>query len=157
MAQVDETGVCYCGAVEFSCKGSIVFAALCHCKLCSRTAGCSPCHIVGVSPKDTAFNVTKGEDKLKTYTTPSGKFTHNWCGECGVRLSQGPVSANFRAIFPVAFHIEDGDKGCMLKEHLKPTVHLNYENRTYDHADNLPKYQAFQSSPKMDNSGKIIE
>uniref|UniRef100_A0A7S1EFA7 CENP-V/GFA domain-containing protein n=1 Tax=Hemiselmis andersenii TaxID=464988 RepID=A0A7S1EFA7_HEMAN len=157
MATIDEKGYCSCGAIEFSCKGDVKFNALCHCKLCSRFAGVSPIHIVGVSPKATAFEITKGADKLKTFITPNGKFSIDSCSECSARLAQGPTGADFRAIFPVVFHIEQGERGCLLREDLKPKVHMNYENRLYDHADDLTKFKEFGSSPKMDNSGKIIE
>eukprot|EP00284_Hemiselmis_tepida_P013724 CAMPEP_0174935408 /NCGR_PEP_ID=MMETSP1355-20121228/53686_1 /TAXON_ID=464990 /ORGANISM="Hemiselmis tepida, Strain CCMP443" /LENGTH=133 /DNA_ID=CAMNT_0016182097 /DNA_START=12 /DNA_END=413 /DNA_ORIENTATION=+ len=132
-----------------------MFNGMCHCKLCSRIAGCSPVHLIGVTPKATAFEVTKGADKLKTFTSTNGKFSHDMCTDCGTRLCQGPTGADFRAIFPVGFHIEQGDKGCMLPEELRPKAHMNYENRLFDHHCDLPKHKAF-GDPMMDNSGNIL-
>ena len=70
---------------------------------------------------------------------------------------------DFLAVFPVNFRIETDDptapcgKSCRLPEELMPKAHLNYENRLMDANDDLPKYTAFQSSPRLNNDGSKYE
>jgi hypothetical protein len=41
----------------------------------------------------------------------------------------------------------------LLPEELKPTVHINYENRLLDMLDSLPKFVAFPGAEKVNNDG----
>mmetsp|Transcript_25414 Transcript_25414/g.49636 ORF Transcript_25414/g.49636 Transcript_25414/m.49636 type:complete len:156 (-) Transcript_25414:37-504(-) len=154
MTAIEEKGSCYCGAIEFTAKGSLIFSGFCHCKMCSRISQNYPVHLLGLSPPE-SFVVTKGADKMKTFVTPPGKFSHDFCSECGTTVSQGPVGGPFRALFPVNFKHEDGVSQ-KLPAHLEPKFHLNYENRVRDIEDDLPKFKAFDSGPKMDNKGNIL-
>jgi hypothetical protein len=51
------------------------------------------------------------------------------CKNCGVKVYQHPKSAVFKAVLPINFHIEQGGVGCLIPDNLKPTAHMNYENR----------------------------
>ena len=76
--------------------------------------------------------------------------------KCGCMLHQGPKGQPFRAVLPTCFHIENGGPDCLLPEAYKPTAHFNYENRQWDHSDDLPKYKTFPGmGPKMDNKGNV--
>ena len=76
---------------------------------------------------------------------------------------QAPEGAGFRAVFPVNFKIETDDdtvpcgKSCKYPEELMPKAHMNYENRVLDVNDDLPKFTAFQSSPRMNNDGSLYK
>eukprot|EP00959_Pyramimonas_sp_CCMP1952_P314865 6590994-Pyramimonas_sp.AAC.1 len=77
--------------------------------------------------------------------------------KCGCMLHQGPKGQPFRAVLPTCFHIENGGPDCLLPEAYKPTAHFNYENRQWDHSDDLPKYKTFPGmGPKMDNKAGLI-
>lgn len=82
------------------------------------------------------------------------------CKTCGVNVYQHPKSSIYKAILPTNFHIEQGDFGCLLPDALKPTLHVNYENRLLDSSDDLPKYKAFHFEPNavlLNNDGSIKE
>jgi len=74
---------------------------------------------------------------------------------------------DFRALFPVNFHIETDDsslpcgKSCKLPDELMPTNHINYENRVMDVHDALPKYTAFGppfvEGERLNNDGSKYE
>lgn len=63
------------------------------------------------------------------------------------------MSANFRAVSPVMFNLESPQ----LPKQLLPTMHMNYESRQFDWADNLPKFKCFPGSPMMNNQGEEID
>ena len=74
---------------------------------------------------------------------------------------------DFRARFPVNFHLETDDsslpcgKSCKLPDELMPTNHINYENRVMDVQDDLPKYTAFGppfvEGERLNNDGSKYE
>ena len=80
-------------------------------------------------------------------------------------IYQCPDGAGFRAILPVNFHIEAAaddpnipcGKSSKLPNELMPTAHTNYENRVMDVHDDLPKFTAFSSSPRLNNDGTRYE
>ena len=79
------------------------------------------------------------------------------CKTCGVNVYQHPKGGTFKAVLPTNFHIEQGDVGCLLPDVMRPTTHINYENRLLDSADNLPKCKAFPGGALMNNDGTIKE
>jgi len=141
MASIKQSGECNCGKVKFAVDCGVMFNAFCHCKICARGRGTSPVHLIGVAPDD--VKITEGTVKTFTKKGATGNdVTYAYCGECSTEIYHGPKGAPFRAISPANFHIEDG-KSCLLPDDLKPQVHLNYENRTFDVFDSLPKYKDF--------------
>jgi hypothetical protein len=63
------------------------------------------------------------------------------------------VGADFRAVLPATF---TGLESRQLPENYKPQAHLNYESRTFDWSDSLPKFKAFPGSPMLNNNGEEI-
>eukprot|EP00295_Goniomonas_pacifica_P003641 CAMPEP_0175804926 /NCGR_PEP_ID=MMETSP0107_2-20121207/384_1 /TAXON_ID=195067 ORGANISM="Goniomonas pacifica, Strain CCMP1869" /NCGR_SAMPLE_ID=MMETSP0107_2 /ASSEMBLY_ACC=CAM_ASM_000203 /LENGTH=160 /DNA_ID=CAMNT_0017116315 /DNA_START=10 /DNA_END=492 /DNA_ORIENTATION=- len=137
---ISQTGKCHCGEVEYKVEGTVLFNGLCHCPNCTRARGTSPIHIIGVAPK-TCVTITKGADKLTTWDN-GGRNNRVFCSKCGCLLNQGPPGADFRAIPPTTFHISDG-VNCKLPAEYQPKAHVNYENRTFDWNDDLPKFKTF--------------
>merc|ERR1711894_203457 len=134
-------------------KGNLMFNALCHCKACCHRRGMSPTHLLGVSPAS-AFEITEGAE-LCTTSKGYGKMTHTFCAKCGVQVWQCPEGADFRAVLPTNFHIEDG-VSCKLPVKYQPKIHVNYENRHYDFHDDLPKFKCFPPNGMVDNQGNEI-
>lgn len=150
---IDQEGKCLCGKVQFTVKGQPKFNAFCHCKACSRACGMSPVHLIGFP--DECFNITQGEENIQV-VNGLGSMTHGKCTSCGVGIYQCPNGANFKAVFPTTFQIED-QKSCLLPADLLPTVHFNYENRHHDWSDSLPKFKAFPPAARVENNGALIE
>ena len=67
---------------------------------------------------------------------------------------QHPEGADFRAVLPTNFHIEDG-VNCKLPKQYLPQIHVNYENRQYDAYDQLPKFKCFPPAGMMNNQGQL--
>jgi len=140
-----QTGACYCGGVKFRASGPIRFTKLCHCKPCSRARGVSPVHILAVGAE--GFAVTEGEELVKVMPSPYGSMQHAFCSGCGSAIWQSPAPEKFRALFPASFTLEeDSTKSGMLPAKYAPNTHTNYENRTYDWSDALPKHLGFPES-----------
>lgn len=153
--RINQTGSCFCGAVQYKVEGEVVFNALCHCRACARACGTGPVHLLAVAPKETAVTITQGEDAIVTH---GDTVTRCFCGRCGTTLHQGPVAVPFRAVLPTTFKIEAGTN-CLFPDEYKPQIHCNYENRTFDWCDDLPKFQCFpgDGAKMMDNAGSIKE
>jgi hypothetical protein len=66
-----------------------------------------------------------------------------------VRMGQGFVTSSL-STFTLRFPNN-------LPKELLPTAHMNYENRLMDVEDDLPKYTAFSSSPRLNNDGSKYE
>mmetsp|Transcript_19021 Transcript_19021/g.28706 ORF Transcript_19021/g.28706 Transcript_19021/m.28706 type:complete len:83 (+) Transcript_19021:217-465(+) len=63
----------------------------------------------------------------------------------------------FFAIFPPTFHIGGDDSICQkLSDKYLPIMHTNYENRSRDYEDSLPKYQTFPPNNRVNNDGSLI-
>mmetsp|Transcript_8165 Transcript_8165/g.26956 ORF Transcript_8165/g.26956 Transcript_8165/m.26956 type:complete len:157 (-) Transcript_8165:147-617(-) len=153
---MDLSGQCQCGKVTFHAKGAPIMNVYCHCRACSRAMGMSPVHLVCFS-KD-AIEITAGEDNLQM-VQGHGKMEHYHCNQCLTQVYQTPAGAPFNALFPTTFRIETPDPSlpcgvsCKLPTELLPTVHINYENRLTDWADDLPKLTGFPGSPPLKNNG----
>ena len=150
---IEDNGACHCRIVKYKVSGNIMFNGLCHCKACCHNRGMSPVHLLGITPPE-GLKFTEGAELLTT-TKGYGKMIHTFCSKCGTMVWQCPEGANFRAILPTNFHIEDG-VNCKLPEKYLPTAHLNYENRQYDSCDKLPKFKCFPPNGMVDNQGNDI-
>ena len=149
---IEDNGACQCRSIKYRVKGKMVMSALCHCKACSHNRGMSPVHLIGVSPPE-ALQIIEGAELL-TKTKGYGSIIHAFCSKCGVMVYQHPDGADFRAILPTNFHIEDG-VNCKLPKKYLPQIHVNYENRQYDACDQLPKFKCFPPKGLMDNEGHL--
>ena len=158
------TGTCFCGTVSFKADGPELFNCLCHCRVCSRARGVSPVQLIGV-PTECLVIVT-GEDKLKEVAAPDelkSSMVSTACANCGAIVFQGPKDAPFRAITPASLKIQVEDASfpcgvsCKLPADLLPSAHINYENRLYDYADDLPKFSSMPGGAMVTNDGTPIE
>lgn len=149
---VNQCGQCNCGKVKYEINAPLRFAGFCHCKACSRAMGMSPVHLVMFNGDD-CLKVTAGKDSLRE-VAGRGKMRHAFCGDCGSGLWQHPEGADFRAVFPVNFQIEDAEgPGCKLPSMYLPQLHVNYENRLMDSADSLPKCKVWPGGEMLNNDG----
>ena len=90
-------GSCCCGAVQFELTEKPSMMGMCHCSRC-RKLGTSALMFV----KSSAFNLTKGRDKITTYKAqPPYKYDRCFCSVCGTALGEVlstedsfPISAN---------------------------------------------------------------
>eukprot|EP00658_Telonema_sp_P-2_P077642 TRINITY_DN706_c0_g1_i2.p2 TRINITY_DN706_c0_g1~~TRINITY_DN706_c0_g1_i2.p2 ORF type:complete len:108 (-),score=18.38 TRINITY_DN706_c0_g1_i2:84-407(-) len=102
---------------------------------------------------------TEGEEHVRV-AKGYGRMTNAFCTECGAGVYQCPEGAGFRALFPpsLSFPENEGrdEKICQLPESLRPTRHVNYENRTHDAEDSLPKFLVFGPDGEVDNSGNFL-
>ena len=113
----------------------LIMACACrssHCKNCTRNRGCGPVHLIAVAPAS-GYKITKGEDKLTTYGTA---VPRTFCKDCGCVVHQYPDGMDFRAVLPTTFKL-DG----VLPDALQPKMHFNYESRTFNWNDDLPKFK----------------
>ena len=117
-----------------------MFNGLCHCRACTINAGAGPVHIMGV--KNEYWTFIKGEDKIVKYMGHFGKMYSAKASCCGAPMYQGPEGGPFKGCYPRMFQISSGEGGkcCLLPKELMPEAHLNYENRTWNHSDTLPKF-----------------
>jgi hypothetical protein len=74
------TGSCLCGAVRYEVRGDLGTAVYCHCSRCRKASGSAFGSNAVVAVKD--FVVVKGEDSLKTFSTPQGVH-RMFCANCG--------------------------------------------------------------------------
>ena len=151
---IEDSGSCHCRSVKYKVKGNMIFNMFCHCKACCHNRGMSPVHLLGVTPPE-GLEIIEGANFLTT-TKGYGKMVHAFCSKCGGMIYQCPgLDANFRAILPTNFHIEDG-VNCKLPEKYLPKAHANYENRQRDFHDSLPKFKCFPPNGMVDNQGNDI-
>ncbi|HEX4302494.1 MAG TPA: GFA family protein [Rhizomicrobium sp.] len=93
------SGGCHCGAVRFEARTPVEIELVdCNCSMCHRSGYL---HLI-VARKD--FKLTKGEDKLSSYTFNTGAAKHLFCSVCGIKSFYVPrshpdgYSVNFRCL-----------------------------------------------------------
>lgn len=133
---LDVTCGCSCKAVEFTCKGPVIFNVMCHCRACALGAGAGPVHLIGI-PKD-AITVTKGKETVRE-SPASPQAERYFCGACGTSLYIGPRAMNFYGTSPAVYL----NTTRPLPAELQFKAHINYESRFTDITDNLPKFIGF--------------
>lgn len=112
-ATLTQNGTCACGKVKYEVSDSpIIMNSMCHCKTCSRMRSCSPVHLILIPAEKLVF--TENEDLVEEKTYEGTKMMQAVCKSCGCGIYQCPEGAPFRALFPVCFQIEQGEKGAML-------------------------------------------
>jgi hypothetical protein len=75
------TGGCQCGAIRYNVSGEPVYAALCHCSDCRKSAG-APMVAWAAFPQ-AQFRLTQGEPRS---FISSGAAMRSFCPECGTGL-----------------------------------------------------------------------
>ena len=82
-----KTGGCHCGAVRFEVLApDAVEAKECNCSICRRTGYL---HLIVEKER---FRLTKGADKIATYSFNTGTAKHLFCSTCGIKSFYVPRS-----------------------------------------------------------------
>ena len=105
-------GACLCGGVEYEVQDPESLG-YCHCTRCQRWTGSSLALVV--VDRDN-FKVTKGQDLVKSYTTP-GFAPRLFCSNCGSSLYDDGGEKYFVAAGPMrelaltpSFHLQVASK-----------------------------------------------
>jgi len=80
-------GGCHCGAVRFEANlPDAVQAQGCNCSMCEKLG------YVHIIVPESRFRLTRGADKITTYTFNTGVAKHTFCSVCGVKSFYRPRS-----------------------------------------------------------------
>lgn len=80
-------GGCHCGGVRFEVlTGEAIEAQTCNCSVCAMTG------FIHVIVPESRFRITKGAERLTTYTFNTGVARHMFCSACGVKPFYRPRS-----------------------------------------------------------------
>jgi hypothetical protein len=80
-------GGCHCGGVRFEVSlPAEVEAQSCNCSMCAKTG------FVHIIVPESRFRLTKGAERLSTYTFNTHVARHHFCSECGVKSFYRPRS-----------------------------------------------------------------
>ncbi len=80
-------GGCHCGDVRFEVMtAETVEAQTCNCSVCAKTG------FIHVIVPDSRFRITKGAERLTTYTFNTHTARHTFCSTCGVKAFYRPRS-----------------------------------------------------------------
>ncbi len=92
-------GGCHCGAVRFEADiPDEIELVECNCSICTQTGFL---HLIVAKSH---FRITRGEDKLTTYSFNTGAAKHLFCSICGIKSFYVPrshpndYSINFRCL-----------------------------------------------------------
>jgi hypothetical protein len=147
---IDQMGRCLCGAVEFRAKGPIILNSLCHCQSCASAAASTPVHFIAI--RAPLPEITKGHDKV-TVAPGHGRMVHGRCSECLAPIYQKPSeSYPFVAVFPPTF-VDLADQ--KLPPKYQPQMHINYEKRSRDADDDLPKFKTWPFEEECHRDGSV--
>jgi len=82
-----KSGGCHCGAVRFEVLApDEIDARECNCSICRRTGYL---HLIVPAER---FRITKGADRITTYTFNTGTAKHHFCSICGIKSFYVPRS-----------------------------------------------------------------
>ncbi|HVO55840.1 MAG TPA: GFA family protein [Solirubrobacterales bacterium] len=117
-------GACLCGGVEYEVTDPQALG-YCHCTRCQRWTGES---LAGVVVAKENFNVTKGEDLVKTYESEFAP--RNFCSNCG-----SSIYDNLGDVYFVA-------AGLMRELDMEPSFHLQvaFKAPWHEIGDSVPQY-----------------
>ncbi len=117
-AEMDITGECFCGEMEYHILAPLKEATICHCSRCRKAFGGAGSAFAAVG-KD-HFKWNKGEENLQTYVGKEG-WGIGFCKKCGTTLCgiyQGEVAGidvgtlNNNPEVKIKEHIFVGSKAC---------------------------------------------
>ena len=124
-------GSCLCGTIEYEVNGPLGPVIYCHCSRCRKANGTT---FATNSPIATAnFRVTKGEESLRAFSTPSG--VHRvFCSNCG-----SPIISK-RDAMPDVVRLRLGTLDTPLDA--GPTAHIFAASKAdwFDIRDGLPQF-----------------
>jgi hypothetical protein len=120
-------GKCACGNVIFEVSGEPIVQLYCHCRSC-QLAHAAPVVAAAIFP---ANSVTyQGNIRRITVTGRADASRRLICASCGTKVINEPLPP-VRAILPVL---------CESTEWFKPQMHVQWQDRTLDVRDDLPKF-----------------
>jgi hypothetical protein len=129
-----ETLRCDCGAVVMAIAGEPVARAICHCHACRDLYGSTLLEATAWMPEQV---VHQGDPAaLLDYAHPVRDMRRYSCRHCG-ELVHGRNRLGMIVIPNARFARHHGGQ---LPERLMPAMHLFYASRSFDIADELPKY-----------------
>lgn len=80
-------GGCHCGAVRFEVAlPARVGAQACNCSMCAKAG------FIHIIVPESRFRLTKGAERLTTYTFNTGVARHMFCADCGIKSFYRPRS-----------------------------------------------------------------
>lgn len=80
-------GGCHCGGVRFEVMTArTVEAQTCNCSVCAKTG------FIHVIVPESRFRITRGAERLTTYTFNTHTARHTFCSTCGVKAFYRPRS-----------------------------------------------------------------
>lgn len=120
-------GACGCGGVRFVAEGEPIVQAYCHCRSCQR-AHAAPLVAAAIFPRDQVSYT--GEVQSAKVTERADAATRIFCAACGTRMIVEPPPP-VRTIFPAL---------CTSTDWFSPSMHMQWEERVIDVADELPKF-----------------
>ena len=135
------SGLCFCGAVQFTVTGEPAAMGYCHCESC-RTWSAGPVNAFTLW-KPQALQVTRGADQIGSFAkTP--KSQRKWCKACGGHLFTDHPAWSLVDVYAAV--IPDFP--------YKPGVHVNYQETRLPMRDGMPK---MKDLPKeMGGSGAAL-
>jgi hypothetical protein len=124
------TGSCLCGAVRYEITGRISPIILCHCSKCRKANG-SAFHS-GSLCRPTKFRWVSGQDRITTFSTPSG-YTTQFCSACGSPVPSPPNAEGYVVLPTGAL---DQDPGSRAWGH----IFVGSKAPWFEITDDLPKF-----------------
>jgi hypothetical protein len=102
-----------CGAVRFEVREALLGALYCHCKRCQRRTGSA--FSVSALTVPGSFQVTRGEDSVRSWQPPDDGWIKAFCAACGSQVfTTHPENPQLISIRVGAL---DGDPG------IRPSAH----------------------------------
>ncbi|MBZ0222992.1 MAG: GFA family protein [Dokdonella sp.] len=136
---------CRCGASRIIASGMPVMRAYCHSQACRDLFGGAATTMTTWRRGD--VEVPAGARPLATYKHTNHNTERHFCATCGDVLF-AVDALGFRLIPGATLaHASHGS----LPERFAPTMHVNYAQRQFDIADNLPKYLERPGGPLHDS------
>jgi hypothetical protein len=126
------TGSCLCGGIQFRIESELAAVQICHCVQCRKAQG-GP-FSTNIPVARDAFQLTAGEQLLKSYESSPGKYRH-FCGTCG-----SPVFSRRESV-PGVLRIRAGLINEPLQSRLDSHAFVASKCNWWPISDELPQYE----------------
>jgi hypothetical protein len=135
MAEVNLTGSCLCGSVQYEIQGDSTAFYHCHCQRCRKASGTGHGSNIRVSP-DTSIHWLKGEELLKRYKVPEAeRYFNNFCSNCGSPMPK--VVPEIGAVIVPAGSLD-------AEPNIKPGARIFWDSRAeWSCSDELPVFPEY--------------
>ena len=140
-AEQSYQGSCFCGDVQFTVSGTPAAMGYCHCESCRHWSG-GPVNAFSLWQPE-AVQITRGADNIGTYHKTDNSY-RKWCKTCGGHFLAEHPTMGLTDVYASA--IPDFDH--------QPAVHVNYQEKTLQIKDGLPKLKDFPA--EMGGSGDVL-